>query len=749
MSSRLVPNGPRVEEVVQVLADTPKLLRSLGVEHPADLVEMEIGRGAFAIAFRTPLGLVLKTTMDPDDAQAMFQLLELQEEVGGPVPGLPLVHGVYAVPSPVNERYFRGSELQTYPVALYAIVVEPVLPLQDMQGKQQELIEARQLRIGEAIRRRDQGGNRKWWLELQDDPLFAESAEQEALQTEHYRDDIVRLRQLILALHSLSTVPRGDRRDPTVLDLLAEEFLLDAQAKEWLQQLAHGIAEMKDRGFDVDDDLHAGNIGLTEDRRAVILDLGNSMAPDAGEQDIPMAQNPARSVEVKDRWSNQHAIDLAAWVDGDLAGNLTASPVDVQGESVWSVASIYVCPEYRRSGVGQALWEEAAVQAELRGGRLASTYRTSQWSDAFWQKQVGAGAVDVIPRAGLTGEDVYILRKGAVMANPVTDGPDSVVIDNLKGIGSTPNNENVDYLGLRVRMQPSVFLLLARHLPEHARRSKTMDFVGQAMAEGRGIGAPSFYLDIPEGWEDGIYEQAAQIRGHEGRHRCVLARELFGDRAIEVHLFFNGGYRRRHLRPEWIENIRSRLVSEDGRLVESRRGLFELDGDGLTRNGTSSVDRAFDEAFDAVERKFPDLGTIELYEDEAAGADNGAGSERQFAYCMDGNPIRIAFAPKAEDLPLNRLRGLVRHEFGHALEFRYGLEELQRRLGVRLPEYSERRADAVAELVFGEPVLYDHQNIQCVRVAGAKKKRPRHLPDKREVLKPNGPGASGRNRRSR
>lgn len=163
----------------------------------------------------------------------------------------------------------------------------------------------------------------------------------------------------------------------------------------------------------------------------------------------------------------------------------------------------------------------------------------------------------------------------------------------------------------------------------------------------------------------------------------------------------------------------------------------------MVRNG-SCVSAVFDEAFDEVAEQFPDVGTIELHEDEAAGADNGAGSERQFAYCKDGDPIVVAFAPKAERLPESHLRGLMRHEFGHALEYRYGVAALQRHFGVSLPSKVERRADVIAELVWGQPVQYDGANVQCVGVAGAKSRRPSHLPDEKAVLRPNPtPNATG------
>jgi len=165
----------------------------------------------------------------------------------------------------------------------------------------------------------------------------------------------------------------------------------------------------------------------------------------------------------------------------------------------------------------------------------------------------------------------------------------------------------------------------------------------------------------------------------------------------------------------------------------------------IAKNPSSSkVDRVFDHAFDTLEKKFPDMGTIELHEDEKAGTDNGAGADRQFAYCMDGDPIVIAFAPKAEALPESRLHGLMRHEMGHALEYRFGVSEMERRLGCRLPPEVERRADAIADAVWGSPVRYDERDVQCIGCRSGSRSRPRDLPDKRENLRANGATTRGR-----
>lgn len=149
----------------------------------------------------------------------------------------------------------------------------------------------------------------------------------------------------------------------------------------------------------------------------------------------------------------------------------------------------------------------------------------------------------------------------------------------------------------------------------------------------------------------------------------------------------------------------------------------------MTRNGSADLVKArkvFDECFDIVEQMFPDFGDCELHHDERAGGDNGAGSDRQYGYCQDGDPIVIAFAAKVEELPVANIRGLMRHEFGHAIDFRYG-KQLGRMLGIRLPAGVERRADVIAEAVFGDEIRYDSRLVQCVRCQGVSP-RPRKLP---------------------
>lgn len=157
--------------------------------------------------------------------------------------------------------------------------------------------------------------------------------------------------------------------------------------------------------------------------------------------------------------------------------------------------------------------------------------------------------------------------------------------------------------------------------------------------------------------------------------------------------------------------------------LSSTEGALAPEIDMAANPGTSEpmapVIVIFDECFATLKQQFPDFGEIELHEDEKAGGDNGHGSERQFGYCKDGDPIVLAFAAKTGSLARPFIRGLMRHEFGHAIDFRYGKGALERTLGIKLPAGVERRADAIAEAVFGDPIVYGGKHlVQCVSCKG-------------------------------
>lgn len=88
----------------------------------------------------------------------------------------------------------------------------------------------------------------------------------------------------------------------------------------------------------------------------------------------------------------------------------------------------------------------------------------------------------------------------------------------------------------------------------------------------------------------------------------------------------------------------------------------------------------------------------------------------------------MLYAEKILSAPAHRADGVVRHELGHVVDMTFTDSELalwSRLLGVSLPSTPERRADAIAEAVWGEPILYDRDLVQSTVLGTAP--RPRHL----------------------
>lgn len=159
------------------------------------------------------------------------------------------------------------------------------------------------------------------------------------------------------------------------------------------------------------------------------------------------------------------------------------------------------------------------------------------------------------------------------------------IIDNQDGLGSVPDNQNIDYLGLRVRMFPTKFIELAQSIGQTERKS--LEHLVTHLQQGGKIGAPFLNVEIPKQWtakdqplDNPDMEQLRQIQkrnpphatvtGHEGRHRMIAVQRIFGDVPIEVHMKFRGEeheIRNRHITDQWIKRLKHMIKSEDGDLV--------------------------------------------------------------------------------------------------------------------------------------------------------------------------------------
>lgn len=150
---------------------------------------------------------------------------------------------------------------------------------------------------------------------------------------------------------------------------------------------------------------------------------------------------------------------------------------------------------------------------------------------------------------------------------------ENVNIDNFKGMGAVPKNQDVDYFGLKVMMTPNTFLTLASDLNPHP---KQLDPIVDHLKTGGAIGSPFLIIDIPQDWFNGKFVELAEVAGHEGRHRMHAVQQLYGNIPVEVHIWFTRGVRARDLTDEIKQQLRKHMIAEKtDRVVHGP--LFELD----------------------------------------------------------------------------------------------------------------------------------------------------------------------------
>ena len=128
--------------------------------------------------------------------------------------------------------------------------------------------------------------------------------------------------------------------------------------------------------------------------------------------------------------------------------------------------------------------------------------------------------------------------------------------DQIKGLGSVPDNQNIIYKGFAVTMEVRHFMALAKPVPK-GRDSKadSVEYLKDFINQGGAIGCPFLQLDVTKN----------KIVGHEGRHRCLAVFELFQNmnHEVVVHVFPRA-YRARHITLEMIKAFSENPISEKG-----------------------------------------------------------------------------------------------------------------------------------------------------------------------------------------
>lgn len=123
-----------------------------------------------------------------------------------------------------------------------------------------------------------------------------------------------------------------------------------------------------------------------------------------------------------------------------------------------------------------------------------------------------------------------------------------------------------------------------------------------------------------------------------------------------------------------------------------------------------------------VRREYPTL-RVEL----RVGSARSFPAARDYARCIyqtpnprpararGASPSVIEVAPKMGGAAPHRIEALLRHEFGHAILVHAGILD-----------HTERQADTVAEVLWGDPIYYDAIDVQTLQ--GGQWPRPAHLP---------------------
>jgi hypothetical protein len=132
-----------------------------------------------------------------------------------------------------------------------------------------------------------------------------------------------------------------------------------------------------------------------------------------------------------------------------------------------------------------------------------------------------------------------------------------VIFDNKKGLGSTPNTQNIKYIGMVAMMTIDNYLAIAAD-HEGQREQSALD-IKEAIEAGYGIGAPWLEIEM----DDFTDEKPARCIGHEGRARLISCKKYFGLTEVPVQIWFPG-FRNRHITSEVLQWLKDGITKEKG-----------------------------------------------------------------------------------------------------------------------------------------------------------------------------------------
>lgn len=141
------------------------------------------------------------------------------------------------------------------------------------------------------------------------------------------------------------------------------------------------------------------------------------------------------------------------------------------------------------------------------------------------------------------------------LGNEPPDQVGVVKFDQVRGYGSVPDNQNVDYKGFVVMMKPEAYLALAKAGIKKGSKERAEKII----IAGKPIGSPFLDVDF-----SGL---TPRVVGHDGRHRMMAIEELQPNVAVPVHIFGANGLRAKNITSSQIEDFKTKALNEDKKLV--------------------------------------------------------------------------------------------------------------------------------------------------------------------------------------
>jgi len=141
------------------------------------------------------------------------------------------------------------------------------------------------------------------------------------------------------------------------------------------------------------------------------------------------------------------------------------------------------------------------------------------------------------------------------LGNEPPDQVGVVKFNQVRGYGSVPDNQNVDYKGFVVMMKPEAYLALAKAGIKKGSKERAEKII----IAGKPIGSPFLDVDF-----SGL---TPRVVGHDGRHRMMAIEELQPNVAVPVHIFGANGLRAKNITSSQIEDFKTKALNEDRKLV--------------------------------------------------------------------------------------------------------------------------------------------------------------------------------------